>query len=128
MGSLFYCFAFDYFSVALVVTVSNLYIVITTLLGIVVLSERVTALKIAGLACIVLGVVLLAHSRARYAVTSEAASSDKKMAGLRALGSIATYVIIVGIGLSSSTRVRDGAATGVRGQGTHARRRRVRPT
>jgi hypothetical protein len=41
---------------------------------------------------------LLAHSPARYAVTPEAASSDKKMVGLRALGIIATYVIIVGIG------------------------------
>jgi EamA-like transporter family len=52
VGSLFYCFALDYLSVAMVVTFSNLYIVITTLLGIVVLGERVTALKIAGLATV----------------------------------------------------------------------------
>jgi drug/metabolite transporter (DMT)-like permease len=31
-------------------------------------------------------------------VTPEAASSDKKMAGLRALGTMAIYVIIVGVG------------------------------
>jgi hypothetical protein len=36
----------------MVVTFSNLYIVITTLLGIVVLGERVTALTIAGLATV----------------------------------------------------------------------------
>jgi drug/metabolite transporter (DMT)-like permease len=82
----------------MVVTFSNLYIVITTLLGIVVLGERVTALKIVGLACILVGVVLLAHPPARYAVTPEAASSDKKMVGLRALGIMTIYVIIVGVG------------------------------
>jgi drug/metabolite transporter (DMT)-like permease len=98
VGSLFYCFALDYLSIAMVVTFSNLYIVITTLLGIVVLGERVTAMKIAGLASILVGVVLLAHSPARYAVTPEAASADNKMLRLRALGIIATYVIIVGVG------------------------------
>lgn len=51
-----------------------------------------------GLACILVGVVLLAHPPARYAVTPEAASSDKKMVGLRALGTMAIYVIIVGVG------------------------------
>src|SRR5579872_1910655 len=69
VGSFFYCFALDFLAVAMVVTFSNLYIVITTLLGIVVLGERVTALKIVGLACILVGVVLLAHPPARYAVT-----------------------------------------------------------
>lgn len=98
VGSLFYCFALDFLSVAMVVTFSNLYIVITTLLGIVVLGERITALKIVGLACILVGVVLLAHPPARYAVTPEAASSDTKIVGLRALGTIAIYVIIVGMG------------------------------
>lgn len=98
VGSLFYCAALDYLSVAMVVTFSNLYIVITTLLGIVVLGEQVTALKVVGLACILVGVVLLAHAPARYAVTPEAASSDHKVFQLRALGIIATYVIIVGVG------------------------------
>jgi drug/metabolite transporter (DMT)-like permease len=83
----------------MVVTFSNLYIVITTLLGIVVLGEGVTALKLAGLTCILTGVVLLAHPPARYAVTREAASSDHRMSRFRALGIIAAYVIIVGSGL-----------------------------
>lgn len=98
VGSLFYCFALDYLSVAMVITFSNLYIVITILLGIIVLGERVTALKIVGLACILVGVVFLAHSPVRYAVTPDATSSDNKMFRLRALGIIATYVIIVGVG------------------------------
>ncbi|MGA7913428.1 MAG: EamA family transporter [Candidatus Dormiibacterota bacterium] len=98
VGSLFYCFALDYLSVAMVVTFSNLYIVITTLLGIAVLGERVTVLKIVGLACILLGVVLLAHPPARYAVTPEAARSDRKMVGLLAFGTIAIYVMIIGVG------------------------------
>jgi drug/metabolite transporter (DMT)-like permease len=57
---------------------NQLYILITTLLGIVVLGERVTTLKIASLGCILVGVVLLAHSPARYGVTPEAASSDTR--------------------------------------------------
>ena len=48
-----YCFGLDYLPVSLVVTLSNLYIVITIVLGIVVLHEPVTGLKIAGLICIV---------------------------------------------------------------------------
>ena len=55
-----------------VVTFSNLYIAITTLLGIVVLGESVTALKITGLICTVAGAVLLAHAPARYGVSPEA--------------------------------------------------------
>ena len=60
-------FRLNYLPVSLVVTLSNLYIVVTIVLGIVVLHEPVTVLKIAGLACIVAGVVLLGHSPARYA-------------------------------------------------------------
>jgi drug/metabolite transporter (DMT)-like permease len=55
VGSMLYCFGLDYLPVSLVVTLSNLYIVITIVLGIVVLHEPVTVLKIAGLTCIVPG-------------------------------------------------------------------------
>ena len=58
-GSMLYCFGLNYLPVSLVVTLSNLYIVITIVLGIVVLHEPVTALKIAGLTCIVAGVLIL---------------------------------------------------------------------
>src|SRR5215467_4497900 len=55
VGSMLYCFGLNYLPVSLVVTLSNLYIVITIVLGIVVLHEPVTALKIAGLTSIVAG-------------------------------------------------------------------------
>jgi drug/metabolite transporter (DMT)-like permease len=45
-GSMLYCFGLDYLPVSLVVTLSNLYIVITIVLGIAVLHEPVTVLKI----------------------------------------------------------------------------------
>lgn len=96
-GSLFYCFALDYMPVSLVVTFSNLYIVITIALGIVVLREPVTALKIAGLACIVAGVPVLAHSPARYAVNAEA-SSGRKPVQARAFAIVGIYVLIIGVG------------------------------
>jgi drug/metabolite transporter (DMT)-like permease len=67
VGSMLYCFARDYTPVSLVVTFSNLYIVITVVLGIVVLNEPVTVLKIAGLLCILAGVLVLAHPPARHA-------------------------------------------------------------
>jgi drug/metabolite transporter (DMT)-like permease len=66
-GSMLYCFGLDYLPVSLVVTLSNLYIVITIVLGIVVLHEPVTVLKVAGLISIVIGVLVLGHSPARYA-------------------------------------------------------------
>jgi drug/metabolite transporter (DMT)-like permease len=97
VGSFFYCFSLDYLPVSLVVTFSNLYIVITTLLGIVALGEGVTALKISGVACTVAGVVLLARAPARYGVDPEA-SSDEKPASVRALVVMATYVVIIGVG------------------------------
>ena len=60
-GSMLYCFGLNDLPVSLVVTLSNLYIVITIVLGIVVLHEPVTVLKIAGLICILAGVLVLAH-------------------------------------------------------------------
>src|SRR6516164_5456747 len=75
-GSMLYCFGLNYLPVSLVVTLSNLYIVVTIVLGIVVLHEPVTVLKIAGLACIVAGVLVLGHSPARYAARPGASSAS----------------------------------------------------
>ena len=97
VGSFFYCFALDYLPVSSVVTFSNLYIVITTLLGIVALGEPLTPLKITGLSCTVAGVVLLGHAPARYAVNPEA-SSDGKAASARAFLIMASYVVMIGVG------------------------------
>ena len=97
VGSFFYCFGLDYMAVSLVVTFSNLYIVITTLLGIVVLGESLTVLKITGVTCTVAGVVLLAHAPARYGVNPETHSGEKAPSA-RGLAIMASYIVIVGVG------------------------------
>jgi drug/metabolite transporter (DMT)-like permease len=88
VGSMLYCFGLDYLPVSLVVTLSNLYIVITIVLGIVVLHGPVTVLKIAGLACIVAGVLILGHSPARYAAHPQAspASARRQARGFVIMG------------------------------------------
>ena len=78
VGSFFYCFALDDMSVSLVVTLSNLYIVITIVLGIVVLDEPVTVLKGIGFICIVGGVNVLTHSPVRYALIHRAAQARSR--------------------------------------------------
>lgn len=97
IGSFFYCFALDYLPVSSVVTFSNLYIAITTLLGIVALGESLTALKITGLACTLAGVVLLAHAPARYGVNPDT-GSGKDGPPIRAFVIMASYIAIIGVG------------------------------
>jgi drug/metabolite transporter (DMT)-like permease len=97
MGSIFYCVALDYLTVAMVVTFSNLYIVITTLLGIVALGEPMTALKVAGLACTVTGIVWLGRAPARYGVDREAGARNTA-APAHAFVVMAAYVVVVGVG------------------------------
>ena len=96
LGSLFYCFALDYLAVSLVVTVSNIYIVITTLLGVVVLGEPVTALRVAGLVFILVGVVVLGHAPARYGVQPDATSRNT-MFQLRPATIMSTYIVVIGV-------------------------------
>ena len=92
-----YCFGLDYLPVSLVVTLSNLYIVVTIVLGIVVLHEPVTGPKIAGLTCIVAGVLLLGHSPARYAAHPGAgpARTPRQARGFVIMG---VYVVLIGVG------------------------------
>src|SRR5260370_23687860 len=96
-GSMLYCFGLDYLPVSLVVTLSNLYIVITIVLGIVVLHEPVTVLKIAGLTCIMAGVLILGHSPARYAAHPEdgSASTPGQARGFVIMG---IYIVMIGVG------------------------------
>src|SRR6516165_4465857 len=96
-GSMLYCFGLNDLPVSLVVTLSNLYIVVTIVLGIVVLHEPVTVLKIAGLACIVAGVLVLGHSPARYAAHPEAsrASARRQARGFVIMG---IYIVMIGAG------------------------------
>ena len=80
------------------VVLSNLYIVITFLLGITLLREPVTALKIGGLVLTLGGVLLLANPpSSRYAVHS-ATSVAKKAPPARAFVLMGGYVVIIGIG------------------------------
>jgi transporter family protein len=97
VGSMLYCFGLDYLPVSLVVTLSNLYIVITIVLGIVVLHEPVTVLKVAGLICIVAGVLVLGHSPARYGAHPEAgsASTRRQARGFVVMG---VYIVMIGVG------------------------------
>ena len=98
VGSIIYCLALIDLPLSLVVTLSNLYIVVTALLGMSVLRESITVVKIAGLALTLGGVLLLAHPPAsRYGVHS-ASSSAKKAPATRALLMMGAYVVIVGIG------------------------------
>jgi uncharacterized membrane protein len=98
VGSIIYCLALIDLPLSLVVTLSNLYIVITSLLGMSLLHESATPVKIAGLALTLGGVLLLAYPPAsRYGVHS-ARSSAKKPPPLRAFLMMGAYVVIVGIG------------------------------
>jgi transporter family protein len=109
-GSILYCFGLNYLPVSLVVTLSNLYIVITIVLGIVVLHEPVTVLKIAGLTCTMAGVLILGHSPARHAAHPEASSASTPNAAHPKASSASTplqargfaimgiYVVMIGVG------------------------------
>ena len=96
-GSMLYCFGLDYLPVSLVVTLSNLYIVITIVLGIVVLHEPVTVLKIVGLTCTVAGVLVLGHSPARQGANPEASSAGTPVQG-RGFAIMGIYIVMIGVG------------------------------
>ncbi len=109
-GSILYCFGLNYLPVSLVVTLSNLYIVITIVLGIVVLHEPITVLKIVGLTCTMAGVLVLGRSPARYAAHPEASSASTPNAAHPEASSASTplqsrgfaimgiYVVMIGVG------------------------------
>jgi drug/metabolite transporter (DMT)-like permease len=97
VGSILYCYGLNYLSVSLVVTLSNLYIVITIVLGIVVLHEPVTVLKIAGLTCTMAGVLILGHSPARYAGHPGASSASRPLQA-RGFAIMGLYVVLIGVG------------------------------
>ena len=96
-GSMLYCFGLDYLPVSLVITLSNLYIVITIVLGIVVLHEPVTVLKVVGLTCTVAGVLVLGHSPARQTANPEASSASVRLQG-RGFAIMGLYIVMIGVG------------------------------
>ncbi|HKC18805.1 MAG TPA: EamA family transporter, partial [Candidatus Dormibacteraeota bacterium] len=93
-GSILYCFGLKYMAVSLVVTLSNLYLVITAALGVVLLSEPVTLLKIVGFLATLIGVVVLSHTPARYGVTHPG-GGGKRGPPKRAYVIMAVYVVVV---------------------------------
>lgn len=98
VGSIVYCITLIDLPLSLVVTLSNLYIVITCLLGMTLLHESITVLKIAGLTLTLGGVLLLAYPpSSRYGVHS-ATSIAKKAPAARALLTMGGYIVIIGIG------------------------------
>lgn len=96
VGSIFYCVALKYLPVSIVVTLSNLYLVVTTLLGFILLHEPVTVLKLVGLGGTLAGVLLLARAPTRYGVNPDP-GPNSGMAPARALVMMGIYVIIVGV-------------------------------
>lgn len=98
VGSIVYCLALIDMPLSLVVTLSNLYIVITCLLGMTLLNESVTVLKIAGLTLTLGGVLLLAYPpSSRYGVHS-ATSVAKQSPKARAFLTMGGYIVMIGIG------------------------------
>jgi transporter family protein len=97
VASICYCLSLNYLPVSLVVTFANLYIVITILLGIIVLGEPVTTLKIAGLACTLAGVLVLAHPPAKYGVHLETSSATKALP-VRAFVIMGLFIFLSGVG------------------------------
>ena len=97
VGSICYCLSLNYLPVSLVVTFANLYIVITIFLGVVVLGEPITALKVAGLGCTLAGVLVLAHPPARNGVQLETGPDDKSLP-IRAFVIMGTYIVLSGVG------------------------------
>lgn len=95
-GSIFYCFALQYMRVSLVVTFSNLYLVVTIVLGIVVLTEPVTLLKVTGLGATLIGVLVLSHAPARYGISHDP-GIDVATPPKRGIAIMAMYVAIVGV-------------------------------
>lgn len=94
LGSICYCFAVSDMPISTVATLSNLYLVVTTVLGIAVLGESVTALKITGMAATVAGALLLGAAPARFGVHSGAAA---KRVSARPLVIMGAYIVIVGV-------------------------------
>jgi drug/metabolite transporter (DMT)-like permease len=97
VGSICYCLSLDSMPVSLVVTLANLYLVITIALGAAVLHDPLTLFTIAGLMCMLAGMLILVHPPGKYGVQS-GASSDAKMPSLRSFAAMGLYILLVGAG------------------------------
>jgi drug/metabolite transporter (DMT)-like permease len=95
-GSICYCLALNYLPVSVVVSLANLYIVITVLLGVAILHENVTLLKVAALVLTVTGALLLTQAPVKHGihVSGDAIQQTHR---LWAFGILGLYVTLVGV-------------------------------
>jgi drug/metabolite transporter (DMT)-like permease len=97
IGSICYCLALGYLAVSVVVAFANLYIVVTVLLGMTVLHEAATPLKITSLLVTLAGVLVLSYSPGRHGVQlGEGAATQTHW--LRPLVILAAYILLIGTG------------------------------
>jgi drug/metabolite transporter (DMT)-like permease len=82
--------------VSVVLAVANLYIVVTILLGVAILHETPTPLKIASLAMTLIGVLVLSYSPERHGVQPDKPVTRSEFQ-LRPFVMLAAYVALVGI-------------------------------
>jgi drug/metabolite transporter (DMT)-like permease len=97
LGSICYCLSLNSMPVSLVVTLANLYLVVTVALAAAVLHDPLTLFTIAGLVCTLAGMLILVHPPGKYGVQS-APTSGPNMPSLRAYGTMGLYVLLVGAG------------------------------
>jgi drug/metabolite transporter (DMT)-like permease len=93
-GSICYCLALNYLPVSVVVSLANLYIVITVLLGVAILHENVTLLKVAALVLTVTGALLLTRAPAKHG-TDSSEDTARQTHRLWAFGILGLYVTLV---------------------------------
>ncbi|HET9848589.1 MAG TPA: EamA family transporter [Candidatus Dormibacteraeota bacterium] len=95
VGSICYCVAVSDMPVSTVATLSNLYLVVTTLLGIAILGESVTVLKLGGIIAMIAGALLLDAAPARFGVQIGAGGQQRTT--VRPLLVMAAYALLVGL-------------------------------
>ena len=95
LGSICYCVSLNSMPVSLVVTLANLYLIITIVLGVAVLHDQLTVFTIAGLVCTLAGMLLLVHPPGKYGVHSRPASVARTPSA-RAFGAMGLYILLVG--------------------------------
>jgi drug/metabolite transporter (DMT)-like permease len=96
VGSICYCLSLDSLPVTQVVTLANLYLVVTVVLGMVVLHEPASLLTIGGLTCTFASMLMLVRPPGKYGVHSSA--TWRKAPGLRAYGVMGLYIVLIGVG------------------------------